>query len=528
MLTEEGKTGPKRKKIQDRNLETRYVMFVEHTREGEMAKNLREQLGRMENMRGFRMKIVERTGTKIKDMFSLTNIWGGSQCGREECTTCTQGGEDLPDCTRRSIVYESICVKCNSGAKDSGPLRTPNPTVPSIYVGESSRSIYEHAGEHWNAYKKRNTDSHIWKHHLIHHDGEGEPQMIFKVVGTFMTALSRKVTEAVRIRGRGASVLNSKGEYDRSKIHRLTIGTEELGVNGTESQEDWNSSKDVENGENFLLEKRKKLDRNNRMEKRLQCGLVKSQKRGMCENEGSGRQSKRRKYVLVGHGWGQYEGGKELGLNCKKENISSMGVKDMAEDDETGPLDGQNGVENTLSTEKGNIQDLVQNTGVSMMSFEGGNQTCIGNRDEEGGTGPLPNRNITEDEGMASNIGTGCKRTIQKSVTDYMRPSMNEGGGMRDDTAQNEDTLYDTANNVNLLRSMRGNCVVRDGMCQEHGDKARRVTQTKEVWTRNKRTGLYYYKRRKVSVVRCNGKMGTFVGQLDGAGVSTGTAGDRG
>ena len=77
MLTEEGKMGPKRKKIQDKNLETRSIMFVEHTREGEMAKNLREQLGRMENMRGFRMKIVERTGTKIKDMFSLTNIWGG-------------------------------------------------------------------------------------------------------------------------------------------------------------------------------------------------------------------------------------------------------------------------------------------------------------------------------------------------------------------------------------------------------------------------------------------------------------------
>ena len=63
---------------------------------------------------------------------------------------------------------------------------------------------------------------------------------------------------------------------------------------------------------------------------------------------------------------------------------------------------------------------------------------------------------------------------------------MNEGGGMRDDTAQNEDTLYDTVNNVNLLRNMRGNCVVRDGMCQEHGDKARRVTQSKEVWTRKK------------------------------------------
>ena len=44
---------------------------------------------------------------------------------------------------------------------------------------------------------------------------EGEPQVMFKLVGTFRTALSRQIMEAVvRIRGRGTSVLNSKGEYD--------------------------------------------------------------------------------------------------------------------------------------------------------------------------------------------------------------------------------------------------------------------------------------------------------------------------
>ena len=51
------------------------------------------------------------------------------------------------------------------------------------------------------------------------------------------------------------------------------------------------------------------------------------------------------------------------------------------------------------------------------------------------------------------------------------------------------------------------------------------------VWTMNAHTGLYYYKRRKVSVVRCDGNMGILVGtmgQLDGAGNTTGTAGDRG
>ena len=146
---------------------------------------------------GFKLKIIEKTGTKLKDLFSPTNIWKGSQCGREGCTTCNQGGEDLPDCTRRSIVYESICTKGNPGAKASGPFKSPETSVPSIYVGESARSIFERAGEHWKSYEKRNPDSHIWKHHLIHHEGEGEPEMRFKVLGTFRTALSRQIAEAI-------------------------------------------------------------------------------------------------------------------------------------------------------------------------------------------------------------------------------------------------------------------------------------------------------------------------------------------
>ena len=50
--------------------------------------------------------------------------------------------------------------------------------------------------------------------------------MIFKIVGTFRSALSRQITEAVRMKNRGILALNSKGEFDRCKIHRLTVGEE--------------------------------------------------------------------------------------------------------------------------------------------------------------------------------------------------------------------------------------------------------------------------------------------------------------
>ena len=82
--------------------------------------------------------------------------------------------------------------------------------------------------------------------------------------------------------------------------------------------------------------------------------------------------------------------------------------------------------------------------------------------------------------------------------------------GVPPDTGEN-DNLYDTANNMSVIRDMRGDCVIRNKYCQEHGQYARKVTMKKNTWTRNTKTGLYGYRLRKVSVLRCNGNMGTLV-----------------
>ena len=93
-------------------------------------------------------------------------------------------------------------------------------------------------------------------------------------------------------------------------------------------------------------------------------------------------------------------------------------------------------------------------------------------------------------------------------MRDYMRP--NSGVRVnRDETKRDtvHNIMFDMANNVSVLRSMRGNCRMVNGNCQEHGKKMRRVSQTKIVWTRNNKTGLFSYKKWKVSAVRCDGYM---------------------
>ena len=118
-------------------LRTRAVLFLEQTPQGELARRIREQIQILEPTLGYKVRVVERTGRSIKNMFAQTSIWQGLQCDREQCVTCNQGGEDRPDCTRSGVVYESICSKCNPSSLTKGELRSQETKAPSLYVGES-------------------------------------------------------------------------------------------------------------------------------------------------------------------------------------------------------------------------------------------------------------------------------------------------------------------------------------------------------------------------------------------------------
>ena len=53
---------------------TAAVMFVNNTKDGLLAKNIREVVERLKYILGYKIKIVERAGTSLKQMFPLTRI----------------------------------------------------------------------------------------------------------------------------------------------------------------------------------------------------------------------------------------------------------------------------------------------------------------------------------------------------------------------------------------------------------------------------------------------------------------------
>ena len=184
-------------------LVTKSVIFVEHTPNGELARKLRDTLEKVEHHLGCKIKIVEKTGTKLKDIFPLTNLWEGSGCGRADCYTCQQGSEDLPNCKKRNVIYESICALCNPAAGGKGPLKKYDGSTPSLYVGETARSLQERSKEHIADFESKSQKSHIFKHQEQSHGGSSNMNFIFKIVGAPKTALGRQIGEAIRIRNRG-------------------------------------------------------------------------------------------------------------------------------------------------------------------------------------------------------------------------------------------------------------------------------------------------------------------------------------
>ena len=99
-------------------------------------------------------------------------------------------------------VREYICAVCNPEADGKGEQEQIRTDIPTTYIGETSRSIFERSREHYEGARKG-----YEKNHMIMEQGgkEQKPDFRIKVRKYFKTALACQVAEAVLIRRRGGS-----------------------------------------------------------------------------------------------------------------------------------------------------------------------------------------------------------------------------------------------------------------------------------------------------------------------------------
>jgi hypothetical protein len=241
-------------------MDTTSVMFIENTPFGELTRRLQECEDRLGTITGRRVRMVEMAGSQLSQLLPNTNPWAGGQCGRNNCHTCTQGGnsKQKEDCFRRNILYESRCGTCED--KEEGEKRKKRlkfgEKLPErhIYVDETARSISERCQEHLRDGANMSEDSHIDKHWEECHHGETMPEFRFRICKKFQDSLSRQVAESVRIDQR-VEVLNSKTMYSRNRLPRLMVEKEEWEIREEEKRKN-----EKENGEKGGNRKRQRRE----------------------------------------------------------------------------------------------------------------------------------------------------------------------------------------------------------------------------------------------------------------------------
>ena len=217
------------------------VMFLPSKMGEEMLKKMRENEDRLAPLTGFRISYSEASGTKLAKMFS-TDLSLDQPCGRILCKPCeSKGTETSQNCRAKSILYESSCKVCNPVTKKPSSHQADevqglasldkgvaDPSLVKgrvgIYLGETSRSLFERTSEHFNDAKKFSPKSHMVKHWMnTHPEMNTLPPFKIKIIKQYRDCLSRQLGEAIAIYVSKDTLLNGKNEYLNNCISRVTI-----------------------------------------------------------------------------------------------------------------------------------------------------------------------------------------------------------------------------------------------------------------------------------------------------------------
>ena len=185
------------------------VLFIPYTVEGELARRLKAAEADQSKLIKDKVKIVEETGQTMTSLLTKADPSTAS-CGREQCVVC-KDEKQRGKCKARSVTYQTSCNACTAKGKEA------------IYIGESSRSVFERSLEHLEDFKKEKDNSHMFSHTTEAHSLEEKPNFNIKVLKIHRSALYRQVHEAVMIARHQPVALNSKLEYNRCLLPRLTV-----------------------------------------------------------------------------------------------------------------------------------------------------------------------------------------------------------------------------------------------------------------------------------------------------------------
>ena len=88
---------------------------------------------------GVRFHVLEKGGTRVKQIVQKSNPTATPGCLDDDCIACKDGSADGGLCRQGNIGYQMGCDMCD---------QTDNQTERTTYIGETSRNIYSRGKEH--------------------------------------------------------------------------------------------------------------------------------------------------------------------------------------------------------------------------------------------------------------------------------------------------------------------------------------------------------------------------------------------
>ena len=256
------------------------TLFCVQTRNGLLAKSLKQQESQLSKLTGETIKIIERSGVTVKQLLIRSKNWV-QLCENVKCAHCRtvenkyqhpqiDDNKKKPpvsnddklrpvDCTLRGTgghTYISWCVECSIARKtqqektklkiekkkqESNEEKESRGEVneqedneeeeeikEAVYLGESRRGPQLRSSNHWDDAKASKDQSHVFKHWKESHANEPMPRFGARVIKFYKSSMQRQIAESTLLwrwtKDKGhIRILNQKGMYNRCHLARLVL-----------------------------------------------------------------------------------------------------------------------------------------------------------------------------------------------------------------------------------------------------------------------------------------------------------------
>ena len=184
------------------------VLFVPATPGSKLQKEYKKVI----NKHKINIKVVEKAGTKVKNILQKSDPFKSHTCTDTDCFTCKGHNNNTKpsNCRKEGIIYKIQCNKC-----------------PSQYIGESSRNAISRGREHLNDYKYKREHSVMLRHTKTCHPDDINNPPDFKMTVTQIyknRPLDRQISEAIQISNlTDENRINNKQEYVCHKLAATTL-----------------------------------------------------------------------------------------------------------------------------------------------------------------------------------------------------------------------------------------------------------------------------------------------------------------